>query len=319
MVRKPDFKLIAKGKDITESIRKNLLKLNYKDDIDNKSDEINFTVQGLYKLPFGDELELYLGYVDKLYKCGTFFVQVVRQDYANFTTEIRAAAMNVTKGENSQKGKKSRNWDNTTLFTIAKKIASQNSLKTHFAAKDIPIASVLQNNVNDIDFLCDLAMKYGYIISTKNKTIAIWDKTEDVINVFEIHLNDMKNLEFTFSQRDSYDSVIVEWQDISAAESKKLKVGSGTPAFSMKIPQPKSDAEASRIAEAKLAKLKKGGVNATFSCTGRELRAGMKLVILTDGVDEEFITEEIKKEYTIKSVEHTLDNSGYMLDVEIEG
>lgn len=182
MVKKPDFKLIAKGKDITQSIRKNLLKLNYKDDIDNKSDEINFTVQGLYKLPFGDELELYLGYVGELYKCGTFFVQVVRHDYANFTTEIRAAAMNLTKKQGSQKGKKSRNWDNTTLFTIAKKIASENSLKTHFVGKDIPIISVLQNNVNDTDFMCDLAMKYGYIISVKNKTIAIWEKYEDMIN-----------------------------------------------------------------------------------------------------------------------------------------
>lgn len=136
---------------------------------------------------------------------------------------------------------------------------------------------------------------------------------------FKIHLNDMQNLELTFSQRDSYDSVVVEWQDIAVGETKKLKVGSGTPEFSMKIPQPKSDAEASRVAQAKLDQLKRGGINGTFSCTGRELRAGIKLKILTDGVDERLITQELKKEFSIKSVEHRLDSSGYMLDVEIEG
>ncbi|MDY6120905.1 MAG: hypothetical protein SPI03_06190, partial [Campylobacter sputorum] len=63
----------------------------------------------------------------------------------------------------------------------------------------------------------------------------------------------------------------------------------------------------------------RGGINGTFSCTGRELRAGIKLKILTDGVDERLITQELKKEFSIKSVEHNLDSSGYMLDVEIEG
>ncbi|HEH4843526.1 TPA: phage tail protein, partial [Campylobacter jejuni] len=94
MVRKPKFKLIAKGKDITEKLSKNLISISYEDKEKDESDEISLNVFGLYSKPlFGDSLELYLGF-EKLFKCGSFNVNVVSKNYTSNTTEVRASAVN---------------------------------------------------------------------------------------------------------------------------------------------------------------------------------------------------------------------------------
>ncbi|ECQ1862347.1 TPA: phage tail protein, partial [Campylobacter coli] len=94
MVRKPKFKLIAKGEDITEKLSKNLISISYEDKEKSESDEIGLSVFGLYSKPlFGDSLELWLGF-EKLYKCGSFSVNVVSKNYTSNTTEVRASAIN---------------------------------------------------------------------------------------------------------------------------------------------------------------------------------------------------------------------------------
>lgn len=58
MVRKPKFKLIAKGEDITEKLSKNLISISYEDKEKSESDEIGLSVFGLYSKPlFGDSLD----------------------------------------------------------------------------------------------------------------------------------------------------------------------------------------------------------------------------------------------------------------------
>ncbi|EAK5250097.1 phage tail protein, partial [Campylobacter coli] len=51
MVRKPKFKLIAKGEDITEKLSKNLISISYEDKEKSESDEIGLSVFGLYSKP----------------------------------------------------------------------------------------------------------------------------------------------------------------------------------------------------------------------------------------------------------------------------
>jgi len=63
MIKHPTFKLEASGKDITNTIRQNLISLSFTDKEGNKSDEISFTLFGIYAKPvFGDKLKLWLGY-----------------------------------------------------------------------------------------------------------------------------------------------------------------------------------------------------------------------------------------------------------------
>ena len=323
MVKHPNFKLEANGKDITEIIKVNLISLNFDDKEGSKSDEISFSVSGIYAKPvFGDNLKLWLGYGDYLYLCGSFSVQTASRDYKNYTTEVRATAVNFA---SHQKIKKRRSWENTTVFEIARKIAAENKLAVKTSGQDQNIASVLQNDAGDLDFLYGLCFDYGFIMAVKNATIVIaskdakGDETQtsntpknESLPTFTLNLTDLYSLEITEANRNSYTAVIVEWQDIEAGKTKSIKVGSGEQTYKMQIAQPKSDNEAFRQGEAKLNELQKGGINGRCSLPGANIVAGGKLKFSG-------IAGLEANEFSIKEVSHRLSTDNYEIEIEFEG
>ncbi len=323
MVRVPNFKLLAKGSDITAKIKANLISLNYEDKEGHESDEISLVVNGIYAKPiFGDQLELWLGYGDELFHCGKFSVQTAARDYKANTTEVRATAVNFASPE---KIAKRRSWENTSLFDIALKIANENKLGIKTSGENQPIKSVLQDNVSDLDFLYSLCFEYGYIMKVANNTVIITakdakgdesqtsnTKKNENLPSFEIAPSECESLSVTEANRNSYTAVIVQWHDSKDGKDKQIKVGSGEQTYKLNIPEPKSDNEAFKKGEAKLNELQRGGVNGSLSCAGRELRAGGKLKILG-------VTGLENIEFSIKSVSHDLNVNGYMVRVEFEG
>ncbi len=323
MVKHPNFKLEANGKDITEIIKANLISLNFDDKEGSKSDEISFSVSGIYAKPvFGDSLKLWLGYGEDLYLCGSFSVQTASRDYKNQTTEVRATAVNFA---SPQKIKKRRSWENTTVFEIARKIAAENKLAVKTSGQDQNIASVLQNDAGDLDFLYGLCFDYGFIMAVKNNTIVIaskdakGDETQtsntpknESLPKFILNLGELYSLEITEANRNSYGAVIVEWQDIEAGKTKSIKIGSGEQTYKMQIAQPKSDNEAFRQGEAKLNELQKGGINGRCSLSGANIVAGGKLKF-----DE--VPGLEANEFSIKEVSHRLSTDNYEIEIEFEG
>ena len=323
MVKHPNFKLEANGKDITEIIKANLISLNFDDKEGSKSDEISFSVSGIYAKPvFGDSLKLWLGYGEDLYLCGSFSVQTASRDYKNYATEVRATAVNFA---SPQKIKKRRSWENTTVFAIARKIADENKLAVKTSGQDQNIASVLQNDAGDLDFLYGLCFDYGFIMAVKNNTIVIaakdakGDETQtsntpknESLPKFTLNLAELYSLEITEANRNSYGAVIVEWQDIEAGKTKSIKVGAGDQIYKMQIAQPKSDNEAFRQGEAKLNELQKGGINGRCSLPGANIVAGGKLKFSG-------IAGLEANEFSIKSAGHRLSTDNYEIEIEFEG
>ena len=323
MVKHPNFKLEANGKDITEIIKANLISLNFDDKEGSKSDEISFSVSGIYAKPvFGDSLKLWLGYGEDLYLCGSFSVQTASRDYKNYATEVRATAVNFA---SPQKIKKRRSWENTTVFEIARKIADENKLAVKTSGQDQNIASVLQNDAGDLDFLYGLCFDYGFIMAVKNNTIVIaakdakGDETQtsntpknESLPKFTLNLAELYSLEITEANRNSYGAVIVEWQDIEAGKTKSIKVGAGDQIYKMQIAQPKSDNEAFRQGEAKLNELQKGGINGRCSLPGANIVAGEKLKFSG-------IAGLEANEFSIKSAGHRLSTDNYEIEIEFEG
>lgn len=323
MIKKPNFKLLAKGSDITAKIKSNLISLSYEDKEGHESDEISIVVNGIYAKPmFGDNLELWLGYGDNLYHCGKFSVQTATRDYKANTTEVRATAVNFA---SPQKIAKRRSWENTSLFSIASKIAAENKLNVKTSGADQPIASVLQNDIGDLDFLYGLCFDYGYIMKVANNTIVITSKDakgdesqtsntpkNENLPRFEISLTECESLSITEANRSSYTAVIVQWHDSKDGKDKQAKIGSGEQTYKLNIPEPKSDNEAFKKGEAKLNELQRGGINGSLTATGREIRAGGKLKITgVAGLEN--------VEFSIKSASHNLNATSYMIDVEFEG
>ena len=323
MVKHPNFKLEANGKDVTEVIRANLITLSFDDKEGSKSDEISFSVNGIYAKPvFGNSLKLWLGYGGDLYLCGSFSVQTASRDYKNQTTEVRATAVNFA---SPQKIKKRRSWENTTVFEIARKIAAENKLAVKTSWQDQNITSVLQNDAGDLDFLYGLCFDYGFIMAVKNNTIVIaakdakGDETQtsntpknESLPKFTLNLAELYSLEITEANRNSYGAVIVEWQDIEAGKTKSIKVGAGDQTYKMQIAQPKSDNEAFRQGEAKLNELQKGGINGRCSLPGANIVAGGKLKFSG-------IAGLEANEFSIKSVSHRLSTDNYEIEIEFEG
>ncbi|MDR2100089.1 MAG: phage tail protein [Campylobacteraceae bacterium] len=320
MVIKPSFKLIADNRDITQKIAKNLISLSYDDKENLQSDEISFTLAGLYeKKPFGTKLELHLGYEGKLFLCGAFSVQTITKNYVEKTTEVRATAVNFA---TAQKERKSRNWNNTNLENIVKTIAEEEKLDFDIpaSAKECAIASELQNNTPNMAFLTLLGYKFGFRIFQKNNTIYVRDKSVKIdevrtigstnaLTIKKLALDSLYSLEITDANRNVYDAVIVEWKDKNEGVIKELKIGSGTTQiYKMRISEPKSDTEAIKIGEAKLRDLQSGGVTGNLETQGQEFRVGQKFKI-----------NEINREFTAISISHSFDGSGYKISVEFEG
>lgn len=126
-----------------------------------------------------------------------------------------------------------------------------------------------------------------------------------------IKLSELNELSITQANKDSYDSVIVEWQDIDEGKIKSIKVGSGSGAsYKMQIANPKSEAEAYRMGEAKLNALNKGGVSGSLKMTGENIRAGREIEII--------FSDNERSIFKVNRVIHTLDGSGYFIDIEFE-
>lgn len=125
-----------------------------------------------------------------------------------------------------------------------------------------------------------------------------------------LKLDELMELTITQANKNSYDSVVVEWQDTDEAKIKSIKAGRGEMSYKMQIAKPKSEAEAYRMGEAKLNALNSGGVSGSLRTVGREIRAGDKLEII--------FNNDKKEVFEIKRVTHTLDGSGYFVDVEFD-
>ncbi|ALV94758.1 phage late control D family protein [Campylobacter jejuni] len=313
MVNHPSFKIKANDKDITQKISLNLINLSFDDKAKDESDEISISLNGLYaRAPFGDKLELWLGFDEKLFKCGTFSINSFSKNYSSKTTDIKATAINFA---SNIKNKKSRTWENTNLADIALKIAGENNLKakTNNANKTY-IKHELQNNVSDIEFIYTLCAKYGFLACIKEQTLIIIEQKEAAQEggiKYTLDISELSDLNISIKNRNDYTGVKLTYQDIEQGIVKSVLSGNDKGCvYELKVAGVKNDSEALNLANAKLNALNKGSFEGSFSMIGKNIKAGANLEI--KGIDEKVI-------FSIKDVKHDFSLSGYTISVNFEG
>ncbi|EOI4837430.1 phage late control D family protein [Campylobacter jejuni] len=313
MVNHPSFKIKANDKDITQKISLNLINLSFDDKAKDESDEISISLNGLYaRAPFGDKLELWLGFDEKLFKCGTFSINSFSKNYSSKTTDIKATAINFA---SNIKNKKSRTWENTNLADIALKIAGENNLKakTNNANKTY-IKHELQNNVSDIEFIYTLCAKYGFLACVKEQTLIIIEQKEAAQEggiKYTLDISELSDLNISIKNRNDYTGVKLTYQDIEQGIVKSVLSGNDKGCvYELKVAGVKNDSEALNLANAKLNALNKGSFEGSFSMIGKNIKAGANLEI--KGIDEKVI-------FSIKDVKHDFSLSGYTISVNFEG
>lgn len=174
-VRKPIFKIVYAGKDITSDISSSLLSVTYTDHAEGESDEVEVAIEdseGLWRGDWyptkGEKLTLSIGYDNQLMPCGTFEVDEIELSGPPDTLTIRALAAPI---KGALRTKNSSAHENKTLREIASTIAQKNGLTVTGEIEDIRFTRVTQNRETDLGFLKRISYEYGHVFSVRDKQL----------------------------------------------------------------------------------------------------------------------------------------------------
>ena len=308
-VKKPDYKLTISGHIIKKKYVKSI---NFKDEIDNKSDEITVVTTLEFSRPsFGDEVTLELGYKESgLVFVGKFFVQ--SSTITNQTLSFKATGADWTE---ELKKRKNRKWENIEIRGIVAKIAGEHGLsskcdKTHFFKHEA------QAHESDMHFLHRLAKFLDASFSIKNKTVLFLDKNTPkpkyICNIKEAISSSIELVNKT-----KYKSAKMTYRDSKKNRDVTVTVGSGTPvlelkksldSFSKNNTSLKESAKTYAQNQLNLANI--GTVRGRVKIEGTTApKAGGEIEIVNSKYDDGV--------YKIKRVTHSLGN-GFVSDVEFE-
>lgn len=311
MVGTPNFKILANDKDVTTTLQKELISLNFKDEANEKADELTIKVRGAFARPqYQDDLKLYLGYGNDLIYCGSFLVQTTSRDSFK-SLSISATGVDFS---NVLKVKRDITYEKISIKQICKQIADRNVLKLKSDFDDVNVLSIAQSSESDLHFLNRLAKDYNAIFNIKNDTLVFMhkikaNKINNDLPAYTISSNDIESIAIKHSNKTLYKSCTSIWHDTKENKTKKVTVGVGEPVLINKGSF-KNAAEAKVKAQAALERATQGLITGSLSKDGEVIFAGGKL-ILKDTVDDD-------GEYQIKTVSHNFSSTGWKINLEFE-
>lgn len=313
MVRHPDFKIFANGKDVTDTLRKYLISIEYTDDIDNEADGFTIKFQGENFTPpsFKDVLKVWLGYQDNLWYIGSFSVLKSRLEYETMEVEVTATPVNF----GSQiKEKRTTSYDNVTLDQVLKKIGARHALSVNNSFPKHSYSHKSQTNESDMVFMRRLAKELGATFAIKNNTILFRPKkggdNEKELPSLSIDAKKTKGLWFETLDKTVYKSATASWHSTKENKTKKVTVGSGSPVLHVRGSF-KSESDARIKAKAKLEASNRGNFRGGFEYEGENLIAGAKINLSN-------LPAGWPSSFGIKQVRHSWSDGGYTINVEFE-
>lgn len=313
MVRHPDFIIVANGKNMTDTLRKYLISIEYTDDIDNEADGFTIKFQGESFIPpsFKDVLKVWLGYQDNLWYIGSFSVLKSRLEYETMEVEVTATPVNF----GSQiKEKRTTSYDNVTLDQILKKIGARHGLSVKNSFPKHSYSHKSQTNESDMVFMRRLAKELGATFAIKNNTILFRPKkggdNEKELPSLSIDAKKTKGLWFETLDKTVYKSATASWHSTKENKTKKVTVGSGSPVLHVRGSF-KSESDARTKAKAKLEASNRGNFRGGFEYEGENLIAGAKINLSN-------LPAGWPSSFGIKQVRHSWSDGGYTINVEFE-
>lgn len=313
MVKVPDLKLIANGKNVTESLQPHLVSIEYSDDIDDSADGFTIKFQGEAFTPpsFKDTLKVWLGYTGDLWYIGSFSVLKSRLEYETMQIDVTATPVNFG---SEIKEKRTESFDNVTLDQILHKIASRHGLKVKNSFPKHAYSHKSHTNTSDLEFMRRLAKELGATFAIKNDTILFRPKKggdkDSELPTIDIDSKGTKGLYLEQLDKTVYGSAKASWHSTKENKTKSVTVGTGKPVLQMKGSY-KGESDARTKAKAALEAANRGTVRGGFTIEGVNVIAGAKMNLsnLPPGWPSSF---------SIKQVRHSWDEGGYTISVEFE-
>jgi phage protein D len=228
---KPDFCVIADGKDITELLRDRLLSIRTTDKPGLESDECEISVDdrdGKVAFPKkGATLEVSLGYVGKkLTFIGKYCVDEIEISGPPQTLVMRGKPANIAA---TMKGQRRFAWENVKLADIVGDIARRNKWQALCSiVADVP--RIEQLNESDMNFITRLADLYGATATVKDGKLIVATRGEGKSgsgkDLPEISLkrDDLASFSFTFPDRNLYGEAQASYHNNKTGELEVVKL-----------------------------------------------------------------------------------------------
>ncbi len=295
-VKMPDFDILAEGKTLS-GVAERLMSLSLTDNRGFEADPL--TEKGTYIV---DEIA-HEGPPDRL---------TVSARSADFRDEFNV--------------KREVSWHDVTVERVVSAIAHRYGLKPQISEMlmDIEIDHADQTEESDMSFLTRMAEMLGAITTVKSGNLLFIMPGGGVnaqgqpLPSFAITRSSGDRHQFRIADREAYTGVRAYWLDLNYGKKKKVSVKRRKP------PKPKKEKSSSREGDymegaegnvaAKWQQLQRGA--ASFSITLARGRA--ELYPEMHGTVTGFKSEIDNQDWIIAKAEHTIDNSGFTTQLELE-
>ena len=238
--RRARVQISYNGKDITKDLAPYLKTFEYTDNAEDKSDEVQITLEDRELLWCGDwypekgaTIEATIIVTDDAGEtrlpCGSFEIDEVESDGPPNEVKIKAVSVPLSSGIRHDKN--SKPWENVKLSAIAGDIAKKAGMQlTYESADDPDFDRVDQVRQGDLAFLQSLCQRTGKALKVTDKKIVIFDeeqyeKAAAVLTLKKGESN-IKKYHFASKNLSPYKSATNEYHD---AKSGKTYNGSWTP------------------------------------------------------------------------------------------
>ncbi len=330
MTYRPQFQIIANGKDITSAIERSFSELTITDVSGDKADTLSIKLDGtkIGKLPTKKAaLQVSLGFNDRLYKQGTFYVNSIGE--SGFPSVVTITATSVPLGGKelgtSIQTQRTQSWDSITIADLLKTVSGRNNLNAicNEELGAITLDHIDQTSESDMALMNRLARQYGAVSKVADENWLFLKMGEGKnasgtksLPVHTISKSSCSNYQFNSNSRTESSSAVAKWQNPNTGETGVVRSGTGEPAFQILYQYPTKE-EAQAAADAKAKTLTDGSDTFGFSteATHQLVKAFAEGHVKPEG----WRSEISDRNWCIKQITKQLTpRSGLSIDIECE-
>lgn len=325
--RRARVTIFYENKDITNDLAPYLKSFEYTDNAEDKSDEIQITLEDREMLWMGDwyptkgakisaEIIVTENDAEQRLPCGTFEIDEIESNGSPNDVKIKAVSVPFSSG--IRHDKQNKPWENIALSKIAQDIAEKASLELFFDSNDdSEFDRVDQVNQGDLAFLQSLCQRTGHSLKVTGEKIVIYDQEkyeqESAVLTLKKGRDNIKSYSFSSKNLSVYKAATVEYND---AKKGKTHKGKFKPVKSVEGPElvinerVSSDAEAQKVAKKRLRQKNKDENTSKIGLSIGDIRLVGGVNVMIEG----FKMHDGK--YSITQAKHIVANSGYGTDIE---
>lgn len=305
LIRRVEAGIIYKGKEISSSLSLYLKNITIVDNLKGSIDDLNITLrndecrflQPSWSFELKDRFEITLTTLNwenelegkKSLKCGYFYL-----DDKSFNKDtVTIKGLSIPLGP-IQDQKNSNHWDNASLETIGKEIATKYKLQFLYLVKEkINFYSIDQSEETDLEFLNKIASDEGINLKLTFDKLVLFDETyiedEKTKRIIDLRGGEIIDWDIREKTKDIYDKVEIKYfNSISGEEEIYIyseEKSKNLPEKILKMSRRSASRDIEKFAKKKLKQINQDKIILNLSIIGElKLTAGKTFNLINAGI-----------------------------------